>query len=105
MFDLEQMDRQTLNDPALRDEVLRLFVDQLGQALEILRDPMKGKDELQSLAHQILGTARALGARPLAEVAHGIEQEMPNADPAKFQQLLSITRAEAMALLERPRSG
>ncbi|WP_296743770.1 Hpt domain-containing protein [Mesorhizobium sp.] len=71
--DLAHLARQTMDDRALEQEVLALFVQ---QALSV-RDKILGADERERvlLAHGLKGSARGIGAFAVAECAAAIETQ------------------------------
>ncbi|AZO23640.1 MULTISPECIES: Hpt domain-containing protein [unclassified Mesorhizobium] len=71
--DLAHLARQTMDDRALEQEVLALFVQ---QALSV-RDKILDADarERVLLAHSLKGSARGIGAFAVAECAAAIEKQ------------------------------
>lgn len=100
IIDLAQLERQTMGDQALRDEVLGMFVRQLEDALRDIGAEPQGARDHGALAHQILGTARALGAFPLAQAADCLDRNEDRGALDDFVQHLKEARAEAQRLLE-----
>lgn len=72
-IDRAHLDRQTFGDAALQVEVLGLFRDELPNALQRLRSAATAK-EWHFAAHSLKGSARAVGANPLAALALAAEQ-------------------------------
>jgi len=69
--DLTRLEVQTAGDLDLQREVLGLFLEALPQQTAQLR---AGSDtERRAVAHQILGTARAIGADEMANRAAAVE--------------------------------
>ena len=69
--DLTRLEAQTAGDLDLQREVLGLFLEALPEQTAKLR---AGPDaERRALAHQILGTARAIGADEMATRAAAVE--------------------------------
>lgn len=75
-IDLDHLDRQTLGDRAIRDEVLDMFLRDMA-SLRVQLDETSG-DARARLAHRIRGTALGIGANALAECAARL-----NADPER----------------------
>ena len=71
-IDLVFLARYTLGNRALEREVLELFVGQSRQSLEQLRKAESTKDWREA-AHAIKGSARAVGARRVGDLAEQAE--------------------------------
>lgn len=69
--DLTRLEAQTAGDADLQREVLGLFLEALPDLAGRLRAGLP--PERRALAHQILGTARALGADEVARQAAAVE--------------------------------
>jgi HPt (histidine-containing phosphotransfer) domain-containing protein len=72
MIDIAHLDRQTFDDPALRHEVLGMFVREMPvllQAIESSSGAARGE-----VAHRIKGSALAIGAHHLAACATDLEE-------------------------------
>ncbi len=87
MLDLDHLDRMTLGDSALAAEVLRLFSIQARAFFARMITDAAGA---AAAAHQLKGSARAIGAFAVAQAASAFEDA---ADAAR--------QAEAVAALER----
>jgi HPt (histidine-containing phosphotransfer) domain-containing protein len=74
IIDHDHLARYTLGDQALEREVLRLFVDQIPLTLEALDAATNDADRFRA-AHTLKGSARAVGAVRLADVAVRLERE------------------------------
>jgi HPt (histidine-containing phosphotransfer) domain-containing protein len=76
-IDLGHLDRQTLGDPAVRDEVLALFQAEMAA----LRGELAASsgDARARVAHRVKGAASGIGAHALAECAARL-QENPGRD-------------------------
>jgi HPt (histidine-containing phosphotransfer) domain-containing protein len=73
VLDRGHLDRMTLGDPALAQEVLDLF---LRQAADFVAREWQGRAaELQHAAHAIKGAARGIGAWQVAACAEVVERE------------------------------
>ncbi len=79
--DLAHLRRYTLGDRGLELEILGLFVDQLPITIGALKNAPTEK-EWGMAAHTLKGSARAVGAWPLATLAEGAERlhGLPDAD-------------------------
>ncbi|OHV88414.1 Hpt domain-containing protein [Mesorhizobium sp. ORS 3428] len=79
--DMAHLARHTMDDRALEQEVLALFVQ---QALSV-RDEILDADarERVLLAHALKGSARGIGAFAVAECAEAIEQQPEDARALK----------------------
>lgn len=77
--DLAHLDRQTLGDRQLRSEVLTLFLNETALAGTTIE--AADVHQRRQSAHRLVGSARAIGAFPLAEAAVGVERS-PLSAPA-----------------------
>jgi HPt (histidine-containing phosphotransfer) domain-containing protein len=71
-IDLAHLSRQTMGDRALETEILGMFAKQMSGARASMGNA--NADERKRLAHTIKGTARSVGAFPVADVAERIER-------------------------------
>jgi HPt (histidine-containing phosphotransfer) domain-containing protein len=71
-IDLAHLARQTMGDRALETEILGMFAKQMSGARASMGNA--NADERKRLAHTIKGTARSVGAFPVADVAERIER-------------------------------
>lgn len=71
VLDREELDANTLGDPALQKELFELYFSHAAQALNKMLKAMEAKDRVNwtATAHGLKGTARTLGLLRLAEVA------------------------------------
>lgn len=83
-LDMAHLARQTMNDRALEQEVLRLFCEQVSMARATL--PGAPLDQRARLAHGIRGAASGIGAFDVARHAASLE-----ADPDSGTALRSLT--------------
>jgi HPt (histidine-containing phosphotransfer) domain-containing protein len=74
-FDLAHLDRQTFGDAALRDELLRLFDQQCARLVPITTGSGP-PGERADAAHTLKGSARAVGAWPVATRAEALEEAL-----------------------------
>jgi HPt (histidine-containing phosphotransfer) domain-containing protein len=72
-IDLVHLARQTCGDRTLEIEVLNLFRQQLGLSVDHLKQA-QGSARM-AVAHLIKGSARSVGAFPLAHIAEDIEND------------------------------
>jgi HPt (histidine-containing phosphotransfer) domain-containing protein len=80
-IDLAHLRRYTMGDSGLELEILGLFADQLPITIGALLNAPSEKDWAMA-AHTLKGSARAVGAWPLATLAEGAERlhGLPDAD-------------------------
>lgn len=69
LLDLPHLSRQTLSDPGLEREVLALFAGQL----RVIASRLDEAGDRHVLLHTLKGSARAVGAFPLAEEAEYLQ--------------------------------
>jgi HPt (histidine-containing phosphotransfer) domain-containing protein len=74
-IDLVHLSRQTLGDRLLETELLRLFAHQCTQIVEKLDRVGGDLRSASDLAHMLKGSARAIGAHAVAEVAELYERD------------------------------
>jgi HPt (histidine-containing phosphotransfer) domain-containing protein len=94
-IDRKHLAKYTLNNRALEEEILALFVDQLPQSLEQLRSSVNEK-EWRIAAHTIKGSARAVGAKALADAAAEAEAVTGNLEE-QARLVAEIDRQVAIA--------
>lgn len=87
--DLVHLARQTMGDKALEVEVLQIFARSARACLQELS--VAGPDEIHAIAHRLKGSASAIGAFPLAELAERVETSP--ADP-------TLLTAVSLAVIE-----
>ncbi len=73
VIDIEHLNHQTFNDPALRSELLELFTTHLDRYIDAL-EASGDADEWFAAAHTLKGSARAIGAVALSEICQEMEQ-------------------------------
>jgi len=71
-IDLVHLAKQTLGDRSLEQEVLRLFLTQMGVYMERVENATSHKERFAA-AHTIKGSARNIGAWDVADVAAHLE--------------------------------
>lgn len=79
-IDLGHLDRQTLGDRAIRDEVLDLFLAQMA-SLGAELDHASGEARAR-LAHRVQGAALGIGANAIAECATQLQANPDREDAA-----------------------
>lgn len=87
-IDRTHLARYTLGSPTLEREILGLFLAQLPLSIEQLRFAATDR-EWQIAAHTIKGSARAVGAWEIAELARDAEQSAGIADEAERDRTLT----------------
>lgn len=89
--DLAHLSRQTMGDRELEREVLALFIEQAST----VRDRIVNADarERKSLAHGLKGSARGIGAFPIADCASDIEKDpLGKANLTRLSRLVDEVR-------------
>ena len=95
-IDLLHLYRMTLGDHALEREVLALFDRQID--LLIARMPSVDAAGVGALAHTLKGSARGVGAWPMARAAEAVEAASA-AELARAVATLAATAREAQAAI------
>jgi hypothetical protein len=95
-IDLPHLFRMTLGDHALEREVLALFDRQVGML--IARMDTVDPSGVAALAHTLKGSARGVGAWPVARAAEAVEAAAP-AELAPAVAALAAAAAEAHAAI------
>jgi HPt (histidine-containing phosphotransfer) domain-containing protein len=107
VVDLDYLRRFTMGNPALEEEVLRLFVNQTPLYLEQLRNARSTK-EWGEAAHTLKGSAGAIGARRLTSVAEMVERldiDSAGADGEGFREQAIEAVAGALEEVNRHIGG
>ena len=87
-IDLQRLSDLFGDDLAVIDELLTLFQQSLAPLSERLQREVRERSRnLQSLAHELRGSASNVGALPLAELARKLESSAPAGDWAEIEQL------------------
>lgn len=104
-IDLQALTRNTFDDTALREEVLRLFVTQSQELVERLH-LAETAGEWAALAHRLKGSALGIGASEVALLAADAEKSLFESQmaarksaAAPLSAAVSATNAEIIALL------
>jgi HPt (histidine-containing phosphotransfer) domain-containing protein len=72
-IDLTHLRRFTLGDKRLEEEILKLFIEQAPATIEAMKRA-RTKREWATAAHTLKGSARAVGAWRIAELAESAER-------------------------------
>lgn len=91
-LDMEHLRRFTLGDTDLEEEILGLFISHAPETLASLR-AADGPVEWRAAAHGLKGSARAVGAHTVAELASIAERGYPDGEAEKLQQLAGLVAA------------
>jgi len=91
-IDMEHLSRQTLGDPGLEQEVLRLFDEMSHVYYERLEGSTTVEDLLRNL-HTIRGAAAGVGAFALAELARVAETELREGAPVNPERIDDLALA------------
>ena len=95
-IDLTHLSRMTLGDHALEREVLALFDRQIDML--VARMGEVGPSGVAALAHTLKGSARGVGAWPMARAAEVVEAAPP-AELAQALAALATTAGETHAAI------
>jgi HPt (histidine-containing phosphotransfer) domain-containing protein len=91
-IDMDHLSRQTLGDPGLQYEVLRLF-DEMSQVYFERLEVSTTVDELLRNLHTIKGAAAGIGAFGLAELARVAEAELRAGAPVNPERIDDLAMA------------
>jgi HPt (histidine-containing phosphotransfer) domain-containing protein len=99
-IDMEHLSRQTLGDPGLEQEVLRLFDEMSHVYYERLEVSTTVDDLLRNL-HTLKGAAAGVGAFGLAELARVAEAELRDGGPVNPERIddLAVAVQEVSAFI------
>ena len=97
-IDLEHLQRMTLGDTGLEQEVLTMFSAQSAKLVQTL---MVQPSDAGVLAHTLKGSARAIGAFAVADAAERLEAAVAaGSDPSAALASLAEAVAEARDVVE-----
>jgi len=97
-IDFEHLSRMTLGDAGLEQEVLAMFV---AQSTTLVSTLAAMPADASALAHTLKGSARAIGAFPVADAAARLEAAIARGfDTSAALAELGETVAEARAAIE-----
>jgi HPt (histidine-containing phosphotransfer) domain-containing protein len=92
-IDREHLSRMTLGDRSLEREVLALFERQADLLLARVRADAAATS---AVAHTLKGSARGIGAWPVAQAAEALENATPAARPQRLAALeAAVTETQA----------
>ena len=99
-LDLDHLRRQTLGDPGLEQEVLRLF-DEMSRTYYERLEVSTSVDELLRNLHTLKGAAAGVGAFALAELARVAEAELRAGGPVNPERIddLAVAVQEVSAFI------
>lgn len=100
-IDMVHLARQTLGDPGLEQEVLRLFDDTTRAYFRRLENSTS-VEELMRHLHTLKGAAAGVGARAIADLAATAEAELRDGKPVNPERIddLGMAVAECSAFIE-----
>jgi HPt (histidine-containing phosphotransfer) domain-containing protein len=96
-IDIAHLERMTLGDASLQQEVLAMFSAQTAELTGWLADL---PDNSAALAHTLKGSARAIGAFGVADAAANLEIAIQSGDPVQALALLNGAVAEARTAID-----
>jgi HPt (histidine-containing phosphotransfer) domain-containing protein len=91
-IDMDFLSRQTLGDPGLEQEVLRLF-DQMSHVYYERIETSTSLDELLRNLHTLRGAAAGIGAVGLADLARAAEEELRDGAPVNPERIEDLAVA------------
>lgn len=95
VIDRQALDRHTMGNAALQQELFILFFDQMPVYLDQLDEAVSSDDQdsWRMAAHGIKGSSRALGFARLAKLSAEYESQKPQAAAvAELRQMIEETR-------------
>ena len=97
-IDLEHLERMTLGDAGIEQEVLTMFS---AQSAKLVRTLMAQPSDAGALAHTLKGSARAIGAFAVADAAERLEAVIAGGlDPSAALARLGEAVADARGVIE-----
>ncbi|MDE5453106.1 Hpt domain-containing protein [Bradyrhizobium sp. CSA112] len=102
-IDFEHLQRMTLGDAGIEQEVLTMF---LAQSARLVRNLAAMPSDAGALVHTLKGSARAIGAFAVADAAARLEAVItggsdPSAALAELDEAVAQARAAIEAVLRR----
>lgn len=91
-IDLDHLSKQTMGDPGLEEEVLRLF-DEMSRVYYGRVEASTTIDELLRHLHTLRGAAAGVGAFALAELARVAETELREGAPVNPERIDDLDMA------------
>lgn len=97
VVDIAHLNRYTGGDPAVNNEILRLFQKQAATLVAKLHDCLEAGDNEGwfEAAHSMKGAARGIGAFAFADVVAQAEKLQPRSDRAKTQAAWATMKSHA----------
>jgi len=95
-IDFGHLERYTMGEPALTEELLRTFCEELRAFAPDVSDPLAERQAL----HRLKGAARAIGAFPLAEAAEWLEKLLEENDAGAEVKAARTEFQEQLAVLK-----
>lgn len=103
-IDFDHLNKYVLGDDALRDEVLTIFIGQLGAHLRDL-DPLRDDFSWKNTAHTLKGAARGVGAWDVGDLCQEAETligDIKNKQKAR-ELVIAALQLKAIAATEAVR--
>lgn len=98
-IDFAHLDRQTMGDRTLEQEVLALFIHQANSVGEQIAQA--GREDRLRLAHTLKGAARSVGAFPIADCLAELESRPDEEALLRQLKRLVAEAAETVASISR----
>lgn len=92
ILDLDHLARQTMGDKEVEREVAGLFLDQTARVLRLIREAEQARQRSDA-AHQLKGSARAVGAWRVAAAAERVERLAPDTSAESFLEVMADLHA------------
>ena len=100
ILDRDHLERYTMGCPDLERELIRLFLDQVPDLTRQLESIVVEKD-WKFATHTLKGSARAIGALMIADLAQHLEDIGPNAaNPERFEAIVMLKAAVSAFRIE-----
>jgi HPt (histidine-containing phosphotransfer) domain-containing protein len=100
ILDRDHLERYTMGCPDLEAELIRLFLDQVPDLTRQLEGVVCDED-WKFATHTLKGSARAIGALMIADLAQGLEELGPNAaDRERFETIVRLKAAVSAFRIE-----
>lgn len=93
-IDMDHLDSQTMGDPGLREEVLRLYASMSGVYLSRIQSSAD-TDQLLAHLHTLRSAAAGIGATAVRDRTREAEDAIRSGAPAEPARLLAIATAVA----------